>query len=210
MAESKGNNDTGVDRPAMHSSWNQDFEFLVENHETQVLEIYVRDVPISGRTLLGTVRLPLSSLPPDRTVSVWLPIAPAPIAAPEATASRRVGRERSAGELRLELTYTPFTEDDADLGYREAERLAQLVREQIGEITDVKSAAYASSRAAVATSAAVSDARLPRLASATASLRGGRACERCVVEHRWRVRARRSAPWRRRRPKRRGQRRGRC
>lgn len=46
---------------------------------------------------------------------------------------------RAEGELRVELTYKPFEDDETDTGYREAEAYALMLQEQA--ITDIKSAA---------------------------------------------------------------------
>ena len=56
--------------------------------------------------------------------------------------SRLQGRwpaSKAQGELHLQLVYKAFEEDEADVGYREAEAFAGLAKGKV--ITDVKSAA---------------------------------------------------------------------
>ena len=45
------------------------------------------------------------------------------------------------GELKLQVQYKPFEDDEVDAGYREAEAYADMLQEQ--SISDVKSAAGA-------------------------------------------------------------------
>lgn len=93
-------------------------------------------MPISGRPVIGIVRLPLSSLPPERTVSVWLPLSPVSYADSATTSDlqQRMGtRRKQCGELRLEVTYTPFAEDDnVDSGYgSEGDAITEILKEQV-------------------------------------------------------------------------------
>ena len=46
---------------------------------------------------------------------------------------------KAQGELHLQLVYKAFEEDEADVGYREAEVFAGLTKGKV--ITDIKSAA---------------------------------------------------------------------
>ena len=81
IVESKKNRDTGADRPATHARWNQEFEFLVSDPTTQVLELMVVDTPGQGE--VGATSLSLSSLPINTSVGLWIPL-------------ERVKRENSA------------------------------------------------------------------------------------------------------------------
>ncbi|KFM25855.1 Uncharacterized protein PYUK71.03c [Auxenochlorella protothecoides] len=55
-------------------AWNQEFTFLVEDPRVQVLEIVVRDSPITGRTEVGRVVFPLARLPSEGVLKAWLPV----------------------------------------------------------------------------------------------------------------------------------------
>ena len=57
----------------------------------QSLEVQVRDSHLTGRSVLGRVRVPLTRLPSDSTLDAWLPVE-----GPDG------GR---AGEIHLQITY---------------------------------------------------------------------------------------------------------
>lgn len=102
--ESKRNKETSQERNGKAPYWNQAFQFLVEDSSTQVLEISIKDNPMTGRPDVGKVRVPLSMLPSDTEVTMWVPVDPGN---PGQTAQ---------GELKLELCYKPFVDDDVDSG----------------------------------------------------------------------------------------------
>lgn len=59
----------------------------------QILDVTVRDSHLTGRSEVGFVRFPLSAIPPDGCIDVWLPVQPI------------VTGHKQEGELLLQLTY---------------------------------------------------------------------------------------------------------
>ena len=47
----------------------------------QVLEIQVRDSPLTGRADLGRIKYSLRNIPPDGHISTWLPVEVSPFSA---------------------------------------------------------------------------------------------------------------------------------
>lgn len=146
--------------------WNQEFTFLVEDPKAQqpgsrpqTLRISIRDSHLTGRPDVGWVDFVLRDIPEDGTITTWLPVQPTP------------PLTKGEGEILLDLTYKPFMDDEYDSGYREAEALlgAIVSKEQQVPITDIKSAADASSRAAVAASAAAAAVAVTKAAAARAA-----------------------------------------
>ncbi|KAK9809249.1 hypothetical protein WJX72_012084 [[Myrmecia] bisecta] len=152
---SRRDDDTSHEGSHRAPVWNQEFQFLVEDPKTQVLEISVRDSHLTGRPAVGIVKVPLSRMPADGKLTAWLPVMPVS------------PNRRAQGELHMEITYKPFEDDDYDGGYREAEAYALMMQQQA--ITDIKSAADASSRAAVAASAAAAAVAVTKAAAARAA-----------------------------------------
>lgn len=154
--------------------WNQEFQFLVEDPTVQELEVWVRDSPITGRTEVGRARLPLRDLARDVAMDIWLPV------------ESSMPGERTQGAVHVNVSYKPFQDDDGDSGYREAAAHAASLDSQDEEedgsggsvITDVKSAADASSRANVAASAAAAAVAVTKAAAARAAARLARVQQR--------------------------------
>ncbi|CAD7700131.1 unnamed protein product [Ostreobium quekettii] len=156
---SKKENETSWKGSHRAPLWNQEFELLVEDLDTQVLEVFIMDSHMTARPDVGKVVLPLARLRPDECLSVWLPVLPI-----------NAGQQ-AQGELKLDLTYRPFQDDTYDSGYREAEAFQQ----ELQTITDVKSAAAATSRAGAAASAAFEAVAMARAAAARAANRAQKA-----------------------------------
>jgi hypothetical protein len=68
-----------------------------------VLEVYVNDSHLTGRPKVGRATLSLRDLPPDRPLTVWLPLEPA-----------NPG-QAAQGEVGLDVTFKVF-EDDEQVG----------------------------------------------------------------------------------------------
>eukprot|EP00891_Asterochloris_glomerata_P002707 jgi/Astpho2/2707/Aster-00893 len=160
VVRSRRDDDTSHEGSHKAPVWNQEFQFLVED----VLEIAIKDSRITGRSSVGVVRVPLRSLPEGGRLNAWLPVV------------GNHARGGAEGELNLEVTYKPFEDDEQDSGYREAEAFALLRQQQ--NITDVKSAADASSRAAVAASAAAAAVAVTKAAAARAVAKAASAASR--------------------------------
>lgn len=69
----------------------------MEDPAAQSLEVEVRDSHLTGRSVLGRVRVPLTRLPSDSTLDAWLPV--------EGIDGGR------AGEIHLQMTYKVVTSD---------------------------------------------------------------------------------------------------
>jgi len=159
---SRKDNETSQQSRHRAPVWNQEFQFLVEDPSVQAIEVWIMDSPITGRTDVAYARVPLSELPRNGSMDKWF-----------ALESSMPG-ESNAGSLRLSLTYKPFQDDDGDSGYREAAAQAFLLDDGLKEsesIIDVKTAADASSRAAVAASAAAAAVAVTKAAAARAAAR---------------------------------------
>ncbi|KAG1678854.1 hypothetical protein FOA52_003522 [Chlamydomonas sp. UWO 241] len=167
---SRKEDETGTKGGHRAPVWNQEFQFLVEDVASQVLTIHVRDSHLTGRVELGSVSIPLSSLPPRSMAMAksWLPVLPS-----------IEGGPYEGGELLLDVTYKPFLDDDEDSGFREAqlwqstegEAGRTAAEEEVAQISDIRSAAAASSRAAVAASAAITAVAMTQAAAARAAMR---------------------------------------
>ncbi|GMH35092.1 hypothetical protein BSKO_02960 [Bryopsis sp. KO-2023] len=162
---SKRESDTSYEGSHRNPLWNQEFEFLVEDTEQQVLEIFIKDSHITGRPEVGKVELPLRRGVSDQTMSVWLPVQ-----------AVNPGQLPS-GELHIEVTYKPFIDDEQDSGFREAENRAR----DRSDITDVKSAAAASSKAAAAAAAAFAAIAMTKAATARAAHRAQQAAAKKIA-----------------------------
>jgi len=159
---SRKDNETSQQSRHRGPVWNQEFQFLVEDASVQALEIWIMDSPITGRTDVSYAKIPLSDLPPTGSMDAWFEL------------ESSMPGESSGGSLRLSLTYKPFQDDENDSGYREAVAQAFILEDEKIEsdmITDVKSAADASSRAAVAASAAAAAVAVTKAAAARAAAR---------------------------------------
>eukprot|EP00798_Chlamydomonas_sp_ICE-L_P002501 gene2501-5458_t len=194
---SRKEDDTGQPGKHRFPVWNQEFEFLVEDPNTQKVEISVKDSHITGRVDVGRIIIPISRLLPQGSFSGWMPLLPPPFRETE-----------EGGEIWVGLTYKPYEEEDKedsgywgaelypyeeedeeDSGYREAELYARTMAtkeftDQPGgnePITDVRSAAAASSRAAVAASAAINAVAMTQAAAARAAARATRAAQNAAA-----------------------------
>lgn len=159
---SRKDNETSQQSRHRGPVWNQEFQFLVEDASVQALEIWIMDSPITGRTDVSYAKIPLSDLPPTGSMDAWFEL------------ESSMPAESSGGSLRLSLTYKPFQDDENDSGYREAVAQAFILEDEKIEsdmITDIKSAADASSRAAVAASAAAAAVAVTKAAAARAAAR---------------------------------------
>lgn len=63
----------------------------MEDPAAQFLEVQVRDSHLTGRSVLGRVKVPLARLPFDSTMDAWLPVEGA--------------HGGKAGEIHLQMTY---------------------------------------------------------------------------------------------------------
>ena len=159
---SRKDNETSQQSRHRGPVWNQEFQFLVEDASVQALEIWIMDSQMTGRTDVSYAKIPLSDLPPTGKMDAWFEL------------ESSMPGESTGGSVRLSLTYKSFQDDENDSGYREAAAQAFFLEDEKIEsqkIIDVKSAADASSRAAVAASAAAAAVAVTKAAAARAAAR---------------------------------------
>ncbi|GLC46337.1 hypothetical protein PLESTM_001859400 [Pleodorina starrii] len=169
--------------PGRHRApvWNQEFQFLVEDPNVQVLEMVVKDSHLTGRTEVGRASIRLADILAAQhkaeggKVTMWVPLQPL-----AASYGITGGEAVPTGDVLVELSYKAFDDDEQDSGYREAENYSKQAAAQ-APITDIRSAAAASSRAAVAASAAASAIAMTRAAAARAAARAARAAQEAAA-----------------------------
>ncbi|GIL43724.1 hypothetical protein Vafri_1308 [Volvox africanus] len=169
--------------PGRHRApvWNQEFQFLVEDPEIQVLEMLVKDSHLTGRTDVGRASIKLADLlvaqrgAEGGKLTMWVPLQP-----PVVSYGISGGEPVPTGDVLLELSYKAFDDEEHDSGYRESENFSKQAAAQV-PITDIRSAAAASSRAAVAASAAMSAIAMTRAAAARAAARAARAAQEAAA-----------------------------
>lgn len=147
--------------------WNQEFQFLVEDKKTQMINVFIKDSKLTFKTELGQQRVALEDLEDGRAVARWVRLVPpgggdgsggsdVDGARSGQGFSRRFLPRRRDPEVLLELTYKAFEDDDLlDSGFREAmkERARDPhVKSSEKEIVDIRSAVKAT-RVAAAMSA---------------------------------------------------------
>eukprot|EP00884_Botryococcus_braunii_P009554 jgi/Botrbrau1/185/Bobra.0022s0165.1 len=120
-----------------------------------------------------------SATPTSQAVPTWVIFATRSAKCPRwengslVACSVAVPRAGNPGELHLHLVYKPFEDDEEeDEAYSEADYYARTIDQPF--ITDVKSAADASSRAAVAASAAAAAVAVTKAAAARAAAKAAR------------------------------------
>eukprot|EP01025_Chloroclados_australasicus_P020589 TRINITY_DN2171_c0_g1_i1.p1 TRINITY_DN2171_c0_g1~~TRINITY_DN2171_c0_g1_i1.p1 ORF type:complete len:746 (+),score=143.81 TRINITY_DN2171_c0_g1_i1:185-2422(+) len=155
---SRKENETSAEGQYGAPIWNQEFEFLVEDVDSQVLEIYIKDSPMTGKPEVGKVTYPLRELPPSGECNLRLQVIPS------------YPSKDYRGELFLNIVYKPFQEDILP-DISEVVGKGSKQQEQDGRevIKDVKSLAEASSKATVAASAAATAVAVTRAAAARAA-----------------------------------------
>ena len=191
---SKRSNDTGKGGFHGNPVWNQDFQFLVKDALGEVLEVEVRDTKLTGKPDIGRLEIPLVRLQEGTPLLVWHKVEP-PLATSLAAITTSAGLApaepagKGHGELLLEITYKTFT-DDWDSGDREYESYRRQQRKEDGKessnddvvITDVKTAAEASSRAGLAATKASQAFAVTRAATARAAVKAATAAREAITD----------------------------
>ena len=174
--------------------WNQDFQFLVKDALGEVLEVEVRDTKLTGKPDIGRLEIPLVRLQEGTPLLVWHKVEP-PLATSLTAITTSAGLApaepagKGHGELLLEITYKTFT-DDWDSGDREYESYRRQQRKEDGKessnddvvITDVKTAAEASSRAGLAATKASQAFAVTRAATARAAVKAATAAREAITD----------------------------
>ncbi|XP_058215567.1 synaptotagmin-1-like [Rhododendron vialii] len=97
---------TKVKQRNLNPEWNEEFNLVVKDPETQALELQVFDWEQVGKhDKMGMNVVPLKELPPDEPKVVTLDLL-------KNMDPNDVQNEKSRGKLVVELTYKPFKEED--------------------------------------------------------------------------------------------------
>jgi hypothetical protein len=152
--DSKRERETGGRGSFKNPTWNQDFQFLVEDGPSQSLTVTIYDSPYTGRKEVGSAKLPLNNVPCDGTLMASLPVyAPDSPKAPQ-------------GVIRVRASYRAFDDDD---GPDSGVRVAAEAGTRSPAITDVKSVAAASAAATLKASQGLEALAVARAAAARAA-----------------------------------------
>ncbi|KAL7002546.1 Arf guanine nucleotide exchange factor syt1 [Sarracenia purpurea var. burkii] len=97
---------TTVKHRNLNPEWNEDFKMVVKDPETQALELQVYDWEQVGKPeKMGMNVVPLKDLSPDEPKVITLDLL-------KNMNPNDVQNEKSRGQLVVELTYTPFKDED--------------------------------------------------------------------------------------------------
>ncbi|WZN58971.1 hypothetical protein HKI87_01g04960 [Chloropicon roscoffensis] len=161
-------------RPQTEPSWNQEFQFLVQDASKDELLIQVRDGEFMGKADLGYATLRVADLEAGVQTPVWLTLQPPP------NTPGVIARVASAGEIFIEATYRAFQDEEgegsAGAGLGAGTLLDQpspdLTAAENGDqaITDMRSAAEASTKAGIRSSMTARALAITKAASVRASL----------------------------------------
>ena len=162
--DSKREGETGGRGSFKNPTWNQEFQFLVEDGPNQYLKFTIYDSPYTGRTEVGSAKLSLENMPADGTLMASLPVE---LSEP--------GTEPQ-GMLRVRVSYRAFDDDvSIDSGTRLALESSAAAAATAGApaaaITDVQSAAAASAAATVEASQGLEALAVAKAAAARAAAR---------------------------------------
>ncbi|VFQ82990.1 unnamed protein product [Cuscuta campestris] len=107
LTESKApSKKTSVKHKNLNPEWNQDFQMVVKDPESQVLEIYVYDWEQVGKhEKMGMNAIPLKDLTPDETKTMTLDLL-------KTMDPNDVQNNKSRGQITMELTYKPLKGED--------------------------------------------------------------------------------------------------
>ncbi|XP_061372464.1 synaptotagmin-2-like isoform X1 [Gastrolobium bilobum] len=104
---------TTVKHKNLNPEWNEEFNLVVKDPESQVLELHVYDWEQVGKhDKMGMNMIPLKELPPEEPKSFTLDLL-------KNMDPNDVQNEKNRGQIVLELTYKPFREEDLAKGFEE-------------------------------------------------------------------------------------------
>ncbi|KAG9442690.1 hypothetical protein H6P81_018544 [Aristolochia fimbriata] len=104
---------TTVKHSNLNPEWNEEFNMVVKDPESQTLEFSVYDWEQVGRhDKMGMNAIPLKELTPEETKTMTLELL-------KTMDANDAQNEKSRGQLVLELTYKPFKEDELAKEYSE-------------------------------------------------------------------------------------------
>ncbi|KAK7312252.1 hypothetical protein VNO77_36001 [Canavalia gladiata] len=106
---------TTVKHKNLNPEWNEEFNLVVKDPESQVLEIYVYDWEQVGKhDKMGMNVVPLKEVPPEEPKCFTLDLV-------KNMDPNDVQNEKSRGQIVVELTYKPFKEEDLVKGFEETQ-----------------------------------------------------------------------------------------
>ncbi|KAI9123387.1 hypothetical protein K1719_004687 [Acacia pycnantha] len=110
---------TTVKHKNLNPEWNEDFNLVVKDPESQALEFYVYDWEQVGKhDKMGMNVIPLKELTPDEPKEFTLNLL-------KNMDANDVQNEKSRGQIVLELTYKPFKEEEMLKGFDDSQTVAK-------------------------------------------------------------------------------------
>ncbi|GMJ12894.1 SYNAPTOTAGMIN 1, synaptotagmin A, ARABIDOPSIS THALIANA SYNAPTOTAGMIN A [Hibiscus trionum] len=108
---------TTVKRKNLNPEWNEEYDMIVKDPETQALELHVYDWEQVGKhDKMGMNVVPLKELTPEEPKVMTLELL-------KNMDLNDARNEKSRGELEVELTYKPFKEDEISKSFDESKTL---------------------------------------------------------------------------------------
>ncbi|KAJ9178812.1 hypothetical protein P3X46_010663 [Hevea brasiliensis] len=105
---------TTVKHKNLNPEWNEEFNLVVKDPETQAVEFHVYDWEQVGKhDKMGMNVVPLKELPPEESKIMTLDLL-------KNMDLNDPQNEKSRGQLEVELTYKPFKEEDLPSGFEES------------------------------------------------------------------------------------------
>ncbi|OIW14713.1 hypothetical protein TanjilG_33055 [Lupinus angustifolius] len=108
---------TSVKHKNLNPEWNEEFNLVVKDPESQVLEFHVYDWEQVGKhDKMGMNVIPLKELSPEEPKSFTLELL-------KTMDPNDVQNDKSRGQIVLELTYKPFKEEELEKGFEKTQSL---------------------------------------------------------------------------------------
>ncbi|CAJ1933725.1 unnamed protein product [Sphenostylis stenocarpa] len=108
---------TTVKHKNLNPEWNEEFNLIVKDPDSQVLEINVYDWEQVGKhDKMGMNMIPLKEVPPEEPKRFTLDLL-------KNMDPNDVQNEKSRGQIVVELTYKPFKEEDLAKGFEETQQV---------------------------------------------------------------------------------------
>uniref|UniRef100_A0A2C9W0F0 C2 domain-containing protein n=1 Tax=Manihot esculenta TaxID=3983 RepID=A0A2C9W0F0_MANES len=110
---------TTVKHKNLNPEWNEEFNLVVKDPETQAVEFHVYDWEQVGKhDKMGMKVVPLKELPPEEPKFMTLDLL-------KNMDMNDSQNEKSRGQLEVELTYKPFKEEEMPSGFEESSNTVQ-------------------------------------------------------------------------------------
>eukprot|EP00252_Welwitschia_mirabilis_P016978 TRINITY_DN3775_c0_g1_i1.p1 TRINITY_DN3775_c0_g1~~TRINITY_DN3775_c0_g1_i1.p1 ORF type:complete len:500 (+),score=108.31 TRINITY_DN3775_c0_g1_i1:235-1734(+) len=109
----------------LNPEWNETFDLIVEDKETQALTLEVFDKDVTKDELLGIVKYPLQDLEPEKSKEVTLPLLPS-------LNTQRVKDKKDRGSIMIKVYYHEFSKEE-QLAAMEQEKAMLEERKRLKE-----------------------------------------------------------------------------